>query len=693
MAAKVFYSLETLLDEIAEQSSRFDLITLDVFDTLLVRRVHEPDLVKSTVSRYLAHVAGDHGHTIRPERLLKQRGELERRQRQRNGKLNPDFEASHPELIREWVSGYVEDSELSAVTEKLIDYELTMETRVLVARKGWRPLLEKMKREGKTLMALSDMYLPGSSVTRLLDAAGLGGLFDEVCSSADTLRAKASGEGFFRLVEKTGISPRAWLHVGDNPFSDALVPDSLGITAFSLRDVAERKRKSVLQRYHLAASQKPFWYGRYIQQVAMPLEAELEDPRFEDALYREGYGAFGPLLAGFMAGLLERCREQNLTVLYFLSREGRVFQQIWNRMIPILAEGGSVPEVRYLHVSRKALGAACCGIRGLTRELVETILLPMENRDFRDVCQVTGLSIEDCVPFLRRHGLAGDTPLSAHHQGFHIRQWEKLVNLLEDTDFQEEVRKQKRDAAEGLMAYLDSLDFFADPHAGLVDVGWLGSIQKLLYECIRHRDPRPVLHGQLLCASYRVPFHTTVDNRLEGWIYQHRKGEIYSGSMMMYQELFEELCRPGEPGLQGYSKEADGFLVFRDRSDEAFRKEMRQTEAFASLQQGVLDVSGGIAVALAMREGDESPGRMKPWLSQMLAVKLAFPRTREVLNLRHRHHVNDLSNQQAVPVSLKSRCLGRLWDNPPGRLRWVPLLRHWYFLKHVLYELIHPDED
>ncbi|MDF3128824.1 HAD family hydrolase [Kiritimatiellaeota bacterium B1221] len=691
MSVHVFYSLPSLIETIEQLPPEKSVISFDVFDTLLVRRIHEPDLLKQSVSRYLLALAAKRDLHFRADGLLAKRNEIEARQRQRHGKLHPDFEAYYPELIRKWVAYYFPEADVPEVTEQVMAYELELESKVLVPRKGWKDLLQKLQAQGRTLIALSDMYLPGEMIRVLLDRAGLLEYFNEVHSSADSMRAKASGEGFHRLIELQGISPKEWVHVGDNAFSDALVPDSLGITAFSLRDVSERKRKSVLQRYHLSASQKPFWYGRYIQQMAMPLEEELDDPQFEDALYREGYGVFGPLLAGFMAGLLERCREQKLEVVYFLSREGKVFQQIWDRMIPILAEGGFVPEVRYLHVSRKALGAACCGIRGLTRELVETILLPMENRDFRDVCHVTGLDVEACLPFLQAHGMAADTPLSGHHEGFHPRNWESLMNLLEDQGFQKEVRRQKQDDAEGLIAYLESISFFTNPHVGMVDVGWLGSIQKLFFDCIRDRNPHPVLHGQLLCASYRVPFHTRVDNRLEGWIYQHRKGEIYAGAMMMYQELFEELCRPGEPGLQGYSKATGGYLKFRDRSDEAFQLEMKQTEAFASLQQGVFDVSERMALALIM--GGESPRRMRPWLSQMLAVKLAFPRTAEVLNLRHRHHVNDLSNQNAAPVSLKSRCLGRLWDNPPARLRWVPLLRHWYFLKHVLFELIHPDED
>lgn len=690
MSHRSFYTVEDLVDYAVAEIERFNVVSFDVFDTLLIRRVHEPDLVKHSVSRYISHLANEHSIRISEKQVLRERNAIEASHRRRNGIIHPDHEANYERLMRELVIKIFGENQSKHITDTLVEhifaYELDVESHALVARAGWLPLLERLRQRGATIVALSDMYLPGSAIKTLLDRAGIGGYFDEVHSSADSCRAKASGHGYRRLCELRGWAPRTWLHIGDNPYSDGLQAQAHGLTALCLRDPSERKRKTILKRYYETARYKAFWYGRYLQQIALPLECATPEARKDQELYTLGYSFFGPLLGGYVAHLLHRARAMKIPALYFLSREGRLLSQLWERMVPILAEGGTVPKTYYLSVSRRALAEASCGLHGISPDLAGIAFLPAGNRDFRDLCRIANIDPTPLVPLLRSHELELDTPLSAHYPGYSTTKSQQLVELLDDVKVKAAVQEQKADAYKGLMRYLQDVDLLSFSDVALVDVGWLGTIQRFLDLCLAQNPSRPLLHGWLFAATRGVRFPTTARSYISGWIYDGERRDPFASMILNYLELFEEVCRPAEPGLIGYTAKGDTPLIFRNEDDPAHRAEMEQSAYIKPLQQGMLDAAVPLARALVLADND--PDRMKPWLVHRIVMQMGFPKTREIVALRNRHHLNDLENARQ-PAGTRKRRHRRLWDEPVGRLRFLPGLRNYYALRHILWQLMH----
>ncbi|MCI5127613.1 MAG: hypothetical protein D3907_03735, partial [Candidatus Electrothrix sp. AUS3] len=52
-----FYSLDKFIEEGERISRHCDTISFDLFDTLLIRRIHDPDMVKPAVARYISRKA------------------------------------------------------------------------------------------------------------------------------------------------------------------------------------------------------------------------------------------------------------------------------------------------------------------------------------------------------------------------------------------------------------------------------------------------------------------------------------------------------------------------------------------------------------------------------------------------------------------------------------------------------------
>ncbi len=690
MKVRTFFNIEDLTENALKIIERFNIVSFDVFDTLLVRRVHEPDLIKESVSRYISHLAREHSITISAKSISSTRDSIEAKQRKQNGLIHPDSEANYLILMRELVTqifgGDTSQELVEGLVEQILDYELGVESHAIVARLAWIPFLETLKERGIAIVALSDMYLPGTAIKTLLDRAGIGHFFGEVHSSADSYRAKASGYGYRRLCELRGWSPHSWLHIGDNLFSDGLQAQEHGLTALCLRDPGERKRKAILNKYHQVSRYKPFWYGRYLQQIALPLESAPQEVGSDKGLYTLGYSFFGPLLGGYVAHLLHRARSMQVPALYFLSREGRLLHQLWDRMAPILSEGGPIPKSYYLSVSRKALAEASCGLHGISRDLAQISFLPAGNRDLRDLCRVANIDPQPLVPYVQSHGLQLDTPLSANYEGYSHNVERQFGELLDDNRFQANVREQKRDAFLGLQIYLRTVDLFSFSDVALIDVGWLGTIQRFLNLCLASQTNRPTLHGWLFAATRGARFPTTAKSYISGWIYDGNRRDIFASMILNYLELFEEVCRPAEPGLVGYTKAESGPLVFRDQQDPAHQAEMAQSSYIQPLQQGVLDAAIPLARALVLADND--PDRMKQWLVHRIVMQMGYPTTGEVAALRNRHHLNDLENGGNLTKSI-SRRHRRLWDEPTLRLRYVPGLRSYYALRHIAWHLMH----
>lgn len=676
-----FSSVRALADHVRRNLTQVDRVTFDVFDTLVIRRVHQPDAIKMATARFLARRMVAQGRPGWPaERIQRMRDRVERLHRRRNGRQHPDHEACYPEFMADVMRILFKGDDPAAHLEETTRYELQMESAFLVARADFVTLLRDLKAAGKKVAAISDMYLPATHIARLLDGVGYTGLVDEVVSSADTCRAKASGAAWPLLAERWKTEPARWWHVGDHPHSDGAQPAAFGLTALVLRDPGELQRKRMSESLASMTRPRPLWRGRLAQQWMLPLEAE-NVPRPE--LYRLGYTVLAPLLCAFIQNAAEQCRARGIKQVYFFSREGRLLQALWDRIIPVLHSGEELPQTRYLQVSRRALAGAAFAHQDLNLENARIAFLPASNRDFEDFCRVFGLDAAPFAPLLSRAGLQADTPISRWHEGWHPSHQDKFARLVADPAFQAEVRRQQASASEALQHYLASLGFFTQDRVAVLDIGWLGSIQRFLDQAIAHRPDRPALHGYLFAAAPGYPFPHRPDNTLDGCFFDHRRFDFAGSFVLTVRDIFEEATRAAEPGLLAYGPpDADeNRLRFRTPPDE---REQQQSAYFAPLQQGILDAAERFApVAAVLGYGMAD---WKPWLNALAVEHLAFPRVREVKALTFRHHQDDLAHGR-IPVARARRAMRRLWTEPLWKHRWWPGLRSWYFLKHAIYWL------
>jgi FMN phosphatase YigB (HAD superfamily) len=677
MKVKTFYQLNRMIKYADKIAADYDIISYDLFDTLLIRRVHFPDMLKAPVGRFIAAKAKDYGLFWKPEKVHQLRDKIEAAQRAKTGERFEDHEACYPDFMRDVLSHIFEDKMSDKLLQEVTDYELTIENAMLVTRAELVDWMRKQHQQGKTVLVISDMYLPSEHLKRLIEHAGFSDAVTHVVSSADTFKAKASGAAFPMLKEKFGLEPNRWLHIGDNPISDGVRPNEFGIRSLIIKDASEKTRKLVFRIYYGFALGNDFWKGRMFQQMMLPLENENQ---LRPSLYNEGYHFFAPLVGNYVQAIAERTRNLGIKKIFFMSREGWTFKKFWELAMPVVFPDG-LPEIEYLYVSRMALAGPACAYQGLTQTNADIVFLAPGNRDFRDVCKVFNLDLQLLTPFLERYELRYDDPLSPFYSDESLKYYIRFIDILEDAEFQTEVKRQTRPSNDALQLYLEQIGFFDYPDVSLADVGWMGTIQRFLYDAVKHRDDKPRFHGFLMGASRGIPFPTRPDNYVEGLIFDYDRCNFAGSLMMNTKDIFEEAFRAPHSGLNGYQQTDDGFkLLFRNSDDETGRKELKQNEYFAPLKQGMFDAAPRFGAASAVM--GYTSWMLKPWLNYLLFTKLAFPKTDEVSTLTYQSHLDDFHGKNQ-PSTQAFKPEKQLWNQSLSALRWNPFLRLNYYIGYA----------
>jgi FMN phosphatase YigB (HAD superfamily) len=673
---KYYYSIEKLIQAGDRIAADCTAVSFDLFDTLFVRRVHDPDMLKLPVARFVSAKAAVKGRNWSPDSVQKLRDRLEGEQRRETGQKFDDHEACYPDYMGKMLAEIFGEAEKDALLAEVTAFELSVESSMLVPRKLLIDWLRKLHAQGKKILIVSDIYLPAAHLEQLVERGGFADCVDAVVSSADTFLAKASGKGFPLLQKRFDLNPDQWLHVGDNPISDGLRPAEFGIRALILRDGREKMRKSIVRRYWNYGRGRVFFRGRAVHQAMLPMEREnIARP----PLYVEGYNLFAPIIGSFLLHLAEQTRHLNISHIYFLSREGWMFQKYWQAMLPHFPGADLLPSNSYLYVSRMALAGAACAYQGLTPDNAAIAFLPPGNRDFRDICRIFKLDGPACLPHLERYDLTLESSLSPQYPETTDHNRICFAELLEDEVFQEEIRRQTRPYNDALISYLEQEGFFTHPDVAIVDIGWLGTIQRFLYEAVAHRPDRPRLCGMLLAATRGIPYPTTGDNQITGLVYDRDRFDLGGSAVLYNRDLFEEVCRAPHPTLNGYIPTADGCeLEFRNTEDATAMAEQSQDAFFSPLQQGILDAAPRFAAAVAVF--GYSFKDIKPWVNHLLTAKLAFPRSAEVKLTRLEHHLDDFHGTKAAP---KQDITGPLWDRSMTVLKWNPFLRMKYYLSSI----------
>lgn len=289
-----------------EMLEKADIVSFDVFDTLLHRLVMHPKDVFRAMERESSHF-GFAERRVYAERLARKRFATK----------------NAPEVCLDQIYGILNQDHNAPPLDP--NDELAAERRFLVGNPAVLPLLEAARHAGKRVIAISDMYLSGAQIDDLLRSAGV--IVDCVYSSCDERvrgLGKFNGSIFAHVAEAEEVLLHRLLHVGDNYTSDYLNAIKSGAMAFFVPMTAEQVTADLDGFSRLVECGDGGLSGSLIAALVKHKASWL----CECDSYAIGYRIGGPLLLGFALFLLDSARRDGVTRLNLLARDGFVVADV-----------------------------------------------------------------------------------------------------------------------------------------------------------------------------------------------------------------------------------------------------------------------------------------------------------------------------------------------------------------------------
>ena len=267
-------------EHILKEAQKYEYITFDVFDTLIIRDVMDPSdvftLSYGKIGRYFRIVA-----------------EIIARKHSQNG-----------ETSLKTIEKYFHRS---------CEAELEKEKTICRANPEMLKVYKALKSQGKKLYAISDMYLSSEFITELLNEAG----YDlPVMVSCEEQCSKKGGFLFKRFLEQRGLKSHEVLHIGDNRVSDYEGAQKAGIAALLI--ARHTNRLSYAK------------YSRHNPELASFINHGINE--IQDPVERIGYEIVGPIILGFCQWVHLKNEEFGFDKLFFLARDMRFSYEVYRHL-------------------------------------------------------------------------------------------------------------------------------------------------------------------------------------------------------------------------------------------------------------------------------------------------------------------------------------------------------------------------
>lgn len=461
----------------------YKLRTIDVWDTLLRRDCH-PECIKLATALHLFLGWSDRIKPDFPDHwaLYHARVEAERRLAAEARTKGGDDEYEITRVLHHWLETVFSETAEENLPLHLAEFELQTEIERSFVDPGITKFLRDLQAE-RTLF-LSDFYMNTAMLRRLVLTKGLDAFVDDGISSCDVGVNKRSGHLFRHVHSLHNISPEEHVHVGDNPWSDVEAPRKVGVTALHfMPEIAHAER---LDRERLFSSREALFEHVCSECSTLAMHASDHMSSKQQAAFRLGVEA-APLFIGFALWIAERALIYKLDKIYFLTREGEFFHQVYSALLPSHKFfGHNLPPSNVLAVSRLATFTA--SMQNVSIEEMSRIWALFKSQSISGLFTTLGLNVRDFSSALEEVGLKEsdviDNPWS--HRG--------LKRLFLMDVFISAVKNAVLGQKEVVYDYLKQNGLPHSKRVGVVDIGWRGTIQDNLAMLL----PNTHLHGMYL---------------------------------------------------------------------------------------------------------------------------------------------------------------------------------------------------
>lgn len=538
-----------------------DVVSCDVFDTLIHRKVRKPIDVFRIVSEQI----------LKEEKYL---DEVEvvfsfpslRVYAENKAREHVFAQYGHHEVSLDEI--YVNFQKITNCTDSLKNYlsekEIFVENSITYANPIMLEIVKKALRDGKKIVLCSDMYSSSTEISdRVINAGYPAGL--PVIVSCENGCSKHDGFLFDILKKNFSIDEKI-VHIGDNIHADINMAQENEIDClhFTYKDEIDEIFFS-----HFSKEENDFanclshGFARFIL---------ISDPeKAHDIWYQSGVTVFGPLFLGYFFWLLDNLQKGEFSKILFLARDGYFFNKMFAKWSTSL--GVNIPS-EYIYVSRGTL--LYPSLSDLNWDRLWFQFGGRRNKTLNGICKKLGIPLYLYLEEAERSGIS-DINESIESGDARIHKFFVLVgkNLLKDA------QNKRKISREYLESYISEGEKIA-----LCDIGWAGNIQGSISRIMRSGGISVDLEGfyfgifpwSQMNNGLRDVFHGYLVN---GSSVQNLNEVLLNGGV----ELLEFATTAPHGTTLSYTEKNNQIFPVLEQSDD----DKRVQTLSASIQEGAWD--------------------------------------------------------------------------------------------------------
>ena len=620
------------------ESDAVDVVSTDIFDTLVWRRTLNPIDVFVELGERLA-ARGMLARALAPDafgrlrRLAEERARADRKRDRKEAevRLGEIYEA-----LPEWVFD-------DRPREDALDEEIELEREIIVPDLDVVELLAHAVERGKTIVAISDIYFSADQIRRLLDQPRLDALpFRKIFTSSDHREGK-TGRLFDIAIAALGCEPVQMVHIGDNAAADVEPAVERGIRTVYLEKRSkpfERvlHREAMFGRPAIAKSatgphSPELGAGVDFGLTALRAKTEhreegLEMPSALRPHWRFGATVLGPALAGFGEWVHREARAAGAERVHCLMREGEYLTRF------VDGAAGAVEDpvtAQKLWLSRYVSTRAAIG--GATEEELERLMFGPTPPTVGEYCRRLEIGLSE-MPALSGYA---DTVLYDP-----IIRRQVLDAILEDDALRSRVVEESRRLRERVVESL----LEAAPGDGpivLVDIGWGATIQQRLSEALAHAGVDRRLLGLYMMTNDIAGLAVTRGHRALGFLMNCGAPE-HLMTVMRAPEIIEQSLMPDVGTQIGVAEDLSPILAESSIPPQQMAEAEAARDGAFAFQRDYVRYRQALAGKLTPLSEARDP------LAAILTRAVVAPTTEEVTSFAGWVHDENFGSEKQAPL-------------------------------------------
>lgn len=529
----------------------YDVVSFDIFDTLVFRTLDKPTDIFMVVGQKLGVL-----------NYVTMRREMERMLRNQREAKDGSTEVTFQEIYQAMEEYCGIDADIGMKTE----FETELE--FCIANPYMKEVFDLLINYGKTVIIVSDMYFPKEMMEKVLSHCGYKG-YSQLFVSCDYGCGKRSGK-LYQIIREKYLRERSIIHVGDNEEVDVVMATQQRWNSAFYQDIRTRGEKF---RPKLMS---PYIGSAYRAMINIKMHSGAYDSEKELALpYQYGYINGGILILGYVTWIHEQAVREGIDKVLFIARDGWIMKQVYDSLYT------DIPS-EYIYLSRNAALKFTYDYNKyeLLKQFIhrrEGAEKPYTVEEILQSMELSGLIVKLSEIQIQKEEKIDSKEKASLLESFVLRHWEEVSKVYEDSQraFRKYMEPMLKDCR----------------HVAVIDTGWRGTCPMALKYVIEKKWKKDCKVTGMIMGSCKykqnntIPFLANESIRTYLFSPEHNDhlARYHYKNNLIHNTSLEFITTAPHPSVCSFQLTEEGYAI------EFEHPEIENYDTTRQIHEGIMD--------------------------------------------------------------------------------------------------------